>query len=152
MINGDFAQLNEFTRKTESYSFEAQLYLHSGSVLVGSSTNIVVKGQLNINGRKANLNLLKNVKIVLTTYNYIDNLPVTKTFSNLQFENDKELTITFQVPPNLKDINATLSCELLNATTKKTEKFSAGQSFQIISNNSISDQVMSMPYLKKVNG
>jgi hypothetical protein len=28
MINGDFAQLNEFTRKTETYSFNANFYLH----------------------------------------------------------------------------------------------------------------------------
>jgi hypothetical protein len=64
-------------------------------VLVGSTTNIIVKGQLNINGRRANLSLLKNVKLVLTTHNYIDNLPVTKTFSDLSFENEKELSITF---------------------------------------------------------
>jgi len=32
--------------------------------------------------------MLKNVKIVLTTYNYIDNIPVTKTFQNLSFKND----------------------------------------------------------------
>jgi hypothetical protein len=77
-----------------------------------------VKGQLNINGRRTNLSLLKNVKIVLTTNNYIDNLPVTKTFGNLSFDNDKELSITFQVPPNLKDISVSLTCELMNATTK----------------------------------
>jgi hypothetical protein len=60
---------------------------------VGSSTSVIVKAQLNVNGRKAKLDLLKNVKIVLTTFNYIDNLPVTKTFSNLSFDNDKELSI-----------------------------------------------------------
>jgi len=57
-------------------------------VLVGSSTNVIVRAQLLINGRKAALNMLKNVKIVLTTYNYIDNIPVTKTFQNLSFKND----------------------------------------------------------------
>jgi hypothetical protein len=62
---------------------------------VGSSTSVIVKAQLNVNGRKAKLDLLKNVKIVLTTFNYIDNLPVTKTFTNLSFDNDKELSIQF---------------------------------------------------------
>lgn len=32
--------------------------------------------------------MLKNVKLVLTTFNYIDNIPVTKTFENLNFIND----------------------------------------------------------------
>ncbi len=150
MINGDFAQLSEFCRKTEQYEFNAQFYLHSGSVLVGSSTSVVVKASLNINGRRAQLNLLKNVKLVLTTYNYIDNLPVTKTFSNLQFSNDKELQVTFQVPPNLRSIDVQLTCELLNATTKQTERFNSSHQFGIISNNNLSDNAMFMPYLKKV--
>jgi hypothetical protein len=120
-------------------------------VLVGASTSVVVKASLNINGRRAQLSLLKNVKLVLTTYNYIDNLPVTKTFSNLQLANDKELLVTFQVPPNLKHIDVNLTCELLNATTKQTEKFNSSHKFGVISNNNLSDNVMFMPYLKKNN-
>ena len=38
MVQGDFAQLGEFTRKTESYEFKAKCYLNLESVLVGSST------------------------------------------------------------------------------------------------------------------
>ena len=63
--------------------------------------------------------MLKNVKVVLTTFNYIDNIPVTKNFQDLSFINDQELSVTFQVPPNLRDISISLSCEVLNATTKK---------------------------------
>ena len=95
MIHNDFAQLASFTRKTEEYTFDATFYLHCGSVLVGSNTNVIVKGQLNINGRPANIEMLKNVSVVLTTYNYIDNLPVTKTFNELSFNADKELVLTF---------------------------------------------------------
>lgn len=95
MINGEFAQLGDFTQKTESYSFSAQFYLHQESVLVGASTNVIVRAQLMINGRKAALSMLKNVKIVLTTYNYIDNIPVTKTFQNLSFLYDQELSVSF---------------------------------------------------------
>jgi len=47
---------------------------------VGALTNIIVRAQLLINGRKTTLSMLKNVKVVLTTFNYIDNIPVTKTF------------------------------------------------------------------------
>ena len=52
----------------------------------------------------------------------------------------------------MREINVALTCELLNATTKSVEKFSANKTFSIISNQTISDQVMSMPYLKKVAG
>lgn len=69
--------------------------MHSGSVLVGSNTNVIIKGDLRINDRPTKLDMLKNVQVTLTTYNYIDNLPVTKTFKGLKFENDKELVVTF---------------------------------------------------------
>lgn len=152
MLHNNFAQLTDFTRKTESYDFEAQFYLHAGSVLVGANTNIVVKGRLNINGRPCSLTNLKNVNLTLTTYNYIDNLPVTKTFNNLAFNNEKELMVTFQVPPNLNRINVELTCEVANATSKQNNKFRQSKLFKISANDNISDQVMQLPYLKRVNG
>lgn len=122
--------------------------MHCGSVLVGSNTNIVVKGQLSINGRPAKLDILKNVKVVLTTYNYIDNLPVTKTYNGLSFNTDKELVLTFQVPPNLNRINVQLKCDVVNATTKKIEKFAENHEFKVHANDIAKNRHMAMPYLR----
>jgi hypothetical protein len=149
MIHNDFAQLSQLTQKTEDYDFSAFFYLHTGSVLVGANTNIVIRGKLNINGRPASLTNLKNVKLTLTTNNYIDNLPVTKTFNNLAFNNERELNVTFQVPPNLDRIHVDLLCEVANATTKQNEKFAEQHTFRVSANNSIDDRVMQLPYLRK---
>lgn len=43
-----------------------------------------------------------------------------------------------------------LTCEVLNATTKKMESFSESHKFDVISPNSASVDLMAMPYLKKV--
>jgi len=51
------------------------------------------------------------------------------------------------VPPNLRNIDVVLTCDILNATTKKQEKFSAQSTFTIVTNETVSDKVMSMPYL-----
>jgi hypothetical protein len=72
--------------------------LNSESVLIGNTASILVRPSLLINGRLANLDLLKNTKIILTTSSYIDSIPVTKTFENLTFSNNKELIVDFQVP------------------------------------------------------
>ena len=56
------------------------------------------------------------------------------------------------MPPNLRDINIALTCEVLNATTKKMQNFAASHKFNVISPNSSSADLMSMPYLKKVKG
>jgi hypothetical protein len=37
MVHGDFAQLGEFTRKSENYSLTCQFYLNDESVMVGST-------------------------------------------------------------------------------------------------------------------
>jgi hypothetical protein len=95
MIHGNFAQLGDFERKTEKYSFSAKMSLNHESLLIGASTSLVVRPALYINGRAAKISNLKNVNLVVTTMNYVDKVPVTKNFSGLEFENDKELIVNF---------------------------------------------------------
>ena len=54
-----------FTRKTEKYNFTASFFLSDESVLVGSSTQIVIKPHLTINDRPADVKMLKNCKVVV---------------------------------------------------------------------------------------
>lgn len=72
-----------------------------------------------INGRHANISLLKNVNVELTTINYIDSIPVTKKMEGLSLEDGKELTVEFQVPPNLESVKVKMSAQVTNATTKQ---------------------------------
>ena len=85
MIHNDFAQLESFTQSTEVYTFSAKMNLTDESLLMGSTTKIVVTPMLHLNGMKADLSLLKNVSVVLSTENYIDKVPVTKEFTGLSF-------------------------------------------------------------------
>jgi hypothetical protein len=89
----------------------------------------MVRPVLKINARQAGVELLKNSLITLTTTSYIDNIPVTKKFEHLNFRNDKELIIDFQVPPYLETIQVTLDTEVNNITKSKVEKFSKSQHF-----------------------
>ncbi len=93
MVHGDFAQLGEFVRKTEKYDFNAQIYLNAESVIVGSSTTIVIKPSLTINGRAADPKMLKNTKVTVQTSNYIDSVPITRNYDGLSFAKNSECTI-----------------------------------------------------------
>lgn len=99
---------------------------------MGSSTNIVIKPQLRINGRKADVNMLKSSKVVVQTSNYIDNVPITRNFDGISFDNHSECTIQFQVPPSLGSVRVSLTTQVLNATTKKMEDFSHSEEFPIL--------------------
>jgi hypothetical protein len=129
MQNGDFAQLGEFTRKTESYRFEASFFVDGEQLLMGNNAQVVISPQLYINDRSASLNLLKNVNVSLTTTNYIDSIPVTKKFDGLTLNDDKELTIEFYVPPNLETIKVEITAQVTNATTKQVESFRKNHQF-----------------------
>jgi len=104
MIHNHFAQLGEFLRKSEDYSFEAAIHLVSESVLVGSEAQILIRPKLTINGKKASVKMLKNVKIKLTTSDFIKNSRNSKTYEGLKFQDNQETTINFQVAPNLQRI------------------------------------------------
>jgi len=92
-----------------------------------------VRPSLLINGRQASLDLLKNSKLVLTTRNYTEKIPVTKTFENLKFQNNKETIVEFQVPPYLETVEVTLTTEVQNITKKKVENYQANETFTISS-------------------
>lgn len=65
MIHNHFAQLSEFTRKTEVYSFDAHFHLNVEQVLVGQEASILIRPTLLVNGRKTNVKLLKSIKVKL---------------------------------------------------------------------------------------
>ena len=77
MVHGDFAQLGEFTHKSEDYDFQCQFYLNEESVLVGSTAQILISPFLTINQRRANLSLLQNITATVRTEDFIDSIPTT---------------------------------------------------------------------------
>jgi hypothetical protein len=131
LLHNGFAQLCDFERQTENYSFNAWINLNSESILIGNKAQILIKPQLQINNRLASLELIKNGKVTLTTTTYIDSIPVTKNFEGLKFLNQRDCVLDFQVPPYLRDIQVNLECEVFNITQQTTQKFTAARSFNV---------------------
>jgi hypothetical protein len=52
---------------------------------------------------------------------FIDNLPITKTFEDLKLNNNNEIPIKFQVPPNLITVTVLIEAEVMNISKGKTE-------------------------------
>ncbi|CDW90653.1 UNKNOWN [Stylonychia lemnae] len=150
VMNNDFAQLCDFQRETEQYEFNAWMHLCKESVLIGNKAQIIIRPTLLINGRQAPLKILKNTKIVLTTQNYIDNIPTTKNFDGMTFTENKELVIDFQVPAYLSTISVQITTELYNVTLQQNQSFSAAETFTIQTHQY--DKNMIDAYLRKENG
>ena len=95
LINNGFAQLSDFERQTERYSFQAIFDINPESVLTGKKSAILIKPYLTVNDRPAGLEMLKDTKITVTTRNNLDNISVTKTFDNIKFSNTKDSVVEF---------------------------------------------------------
>jgi hypothetical protein len=67
MQHDKFAQLCDFTRKSEDYSFDSRFHLNKEQVLVGSTATILITPALKINGRRAELNLLQEIVVTVKT-------------------------------------------------------------------------------------
>ena len=64
-------------------------------MIMGNNAQIMISPVLKINDREASLTLLKKVNVSLTTFNYIDQIPVTKKWENLNLVDGQELTVDF---------------------------------------------------------
>lgn len=86
---------------------------------------------LKINGRRADPCILQNIRVQLTTMDFIDHTPTTKTFTNLKASKDKDLEVSMQVPANLERIQVNLHAEVMNTTSKQLESFDSNHTFNI---------------------
>ena len=131
LINDGFAQLTEFRRMSENYSFNVAYLVNHESLLMGKEAEILLKPCLKVNDRKCNLNVLKNTKVTLTTTSFVDNLPVTKVFDNIEVSNEKEISIKFQVPPNLQSVFIQIDSEVRNISKGTVEKLTNSHGIQM---------------------
>ena len=102
---------------------------------MGKTATILVKPQLLINGKRASLELLQNVKCELTTVNYIDGIPSTKVFNDVHFSYNNEYLLKFQVCANISQLSVKISAELKNINKNIMEVYTADHNFNIISHS-----------------
>jgi hypothetical protein len=95
MIHEGFAQLGQFMRNSEEYTFDAQFHVNTEQILVGQEASIMIRPNLKVNGRKSDLNLIKNCKVKLTINDYMTGQQISREYTDLKLSNDQETIITF---------------------------------------------------------
>jgi len=69
--------------------------------------------------------------VTLNIGDYIEDRTNTKTYENIQFSNNEEKIISFQVPPNMSNVNLSITAQVQNVTLKKLETFIESKSIPI---------------------
>ena len=122
LINGDFAELTQFTAKAESYSFKCAFIYNQETLLMGNKAKVLIHPRLYVNGNTpASLNLLKDVKITVTTTNDLG-IPNVTMLENVTLDHRKDIEVEFPVPAKLTTVNIDVNASLdeINKSGKKT--------------------------------
>jgi hypothetical protein len=131
LVHGSVAQLVEFKRQSEEYTFKAGIFVLPESLITGKKASVLIRPNLLINGIKAPFNLLKNTKVTISTVNTIEQSTNTQTFENILISDDRDIEINFQVPPNLGELKIELSTEVYNASKEKEQSFVITKNFEM---------------------
>ena len=161
MLCDGFAQLTDFKREEETYTFIASVVVHNESLVLGMMAQILIKGTLLLNGREpADLRLLENTKVNLQAMNKVDQITVTKVIEQVDLRDDKDFIVEFQVPSGISTIKVNISSEvkvtfifnLIQCITKDFQKqtFSVDKSFHV--NNHSDDFEFCETFLRNVGG
>jgi hypothetical protein len=116
LISKGIAALTPFTQQYENYNFECYFNLNHESLLMGKNATAIITPVLSINNQKCSLDLIKNLEVRITMKSYIDDLPMTKVFDNIDFNDGKDIVVNFQIPPNLGSLEITVNAEVANLT------------------------------------
>lgn len=150
LVNNGFAQLTEFKRLTESYSLNVGYFVLNESLIMGNEAKILVRPVLKINDRPCTLRALKDIVIKVTTTSYIDNIPITKLFEDPKVNDNNEILLTFQVPPNLEYVTITFDAKVRNISHQRLDHLSHSYNLSMRTHKESCNYYDD--YLRKLNG
>jgi hypothetical protein len=83
---------------------------------MGKNATIVITPILKLCSEDISLKYLTKLEVRVTMKSFIDNLPMTKVFDNVEVSDDKDIVLNFQVPPNLGNLDVAVSATINNLT------------------------------------
>lgn len=86
----------------------------------------------------------------MTTISFIDNLPVTKIFEDVQVTNENDIVLNFQVPPNLQSVDIEFEGKVRNISNQRLDTLKSHKNIYMITHSG--DFKCYDDYLRKVNG
>ena len=117
---------------------------------MGKNATVIITPMLRIINRPCSLSLINKWEVRVVMKSFIDNLPMTKIFDNLTLQDNKDLAVTFQVPPNLGSMEVIVNVELTNITKGINEKKTSAHSYSLRTYES--ETCYFENYLRRING
>ncbi len=131
ITQGEFSCLQTFDHSAEIYVFSAAMVVDREALKRSNEAKLILRPMLRLSGgQSVPLSFLKKTKLVINSVN-LDDVPSTRTISELKLSESTDTVCEFVVPPRLKSIQLTFSAEIENISLAKTETVSASESFTV---------------------
>ena len=150
LLSQGIADLENFTRNCEEYQFECFYNLHHESLLMGKNATLIITPTLKVNYARCSLDLIKKLEVKITMKSLIDDLPMTKILDDIEFNSEKDIVANFQVPPNLGQLDVTVTADIPNVTKGQCDRKITTSSYTI--ENGQHSTAIFKSYLRKYNG
>jgi hypothetical protein len=135
LVHNDFAQLVQFTRHAENYSLEVAYIIPPENLIMGNQASVILRPCLKVNNRKCTIESLSKTKVVITTTSFIDHVPVSKNFEDIQLKAETDLELNFSVPANLESVHISFETSIFNISQQKTERLTSSHTISMKTNN-----------------
>jgi hypothetical protein len=127
---GDFAALQKFDHQGENYQLHCGFYVDREALIEGKKASVTFRPQLRINDVAADIGLLKEATLVISTTD-AENVAAVKEVPGIELFNDKESIFEFTVPEKLVNLTFTLKGKVENLSNNRKDELSSNQSFNV---------------------
>lgn len=127
---GGVSSLSAFHHLSERYALTAGIYVNRESLLSRRKAEVVVRSTLTVNGIPVSLDLLQDVRLLLTATDQ-DQVRTTKEVKDFKLYEDRDSLFAFQVPRRLSAIQFTLQGRIKNLSSGKDQTLSVSESFAL---------------------
>lgn len=146
---GRQATLANFTHEPEKYVLRVGALLERESMLEGSYATIVLRPLLLISDRPADLGLLNQVSLEITTSD-VDKIASTQNRTDIKFKHDEDFVHTFKVPPRTVELQVRIKAKVRNLSQNRDDDLSATCDLHL--NTILNSDRTSDIYLRQING
>ncbi|QDU95751.1 hypothetical protein [Lignipirellula cremea] len=124
------ASLARFQQQSENYALQAAIYVDRESLLAGRLAEVSVRAALKVNQTPVSLELLKKVRLRITSVD-IDGVSVSKEVADFQLHENRESIYEFATPHRVVSLQFQLLAQVDLLSREDKVNLSASQAFPL---------------------
>ncbi len=113
LVDGESATVESFVHRREAYALHLGLLVEPQGLLAGTKGRIVVRPQLDCNGREMPLGILEETQLTIVTTDR-DGIQSSLVLSPFEVKQDRDSVAEFLVPQRMASVAVTFNAKVLN--------------------------------------